>query len=222
MIVVRSLLTKLRLVGTSVVVPVSLFPSQWHELLREHYRVTIESATEVLEPSSLVDIRKCHRPRCLVHAAQRPTLLTTRRDAGGLRLQNASGFTRLCRDGTAEVFLFDDVEVCPEPDSAYGLFEVALWHAAAGFGAVPLHAAAFKPDVSGVLVLGRRGSGKSTLAAAALAAEWPVIADDSVWVQAKPDGQIWARSVSKMSELQGANRERGACRGARGSLACLG
>jgi hypothetical protein len=58
-------------------------------------------------------------------------------------------------------------------------------------GRVPIHASGVVIDGVAVVLAGPSGSGKSTLALAASRAAWPVLSDDTVYVQRAPDFRVW-------------------------------
>jgi hypothetical protein len=58
-------------------------------------------------------------------------------------------------------------------------------------GRTPVHASAFVNDNAAVLLAGRSGSGKSTLALAAAQQGFPLLSDDTVFVQREPDFAVW-------------------------------
>lgn len=58
-------------------------------------------------------------------------------------------------------------------------------------GRVPVHASAFLLDDVAVLLAGPSGSGKSCLALAAMQAGFPLLSDDTVYVQLEPRLRIW-------------------------------
>lgn len=58
-------------------------------------------------------------------------------------------------------------------------------------GRVPIHASGFIAGDLAILAAGPSGAGKSCLALAADAARWPVLSDDTVYLQQQPAPRIW-------------------------------
>jgi hypothetical protein len=58
-------------------------------------------------------------------------------------------------------------------------------------GRTPLHASAFVADSTAVLLAGRSGSGKSCLALAAHSAGYPLLSDDTVYIEMQRRFRVW-------------------------------
>jgi hypothetical protein len=58
-------------------------------------------------------------------------------------------------------------------------------------GRTPIHAAGFVAEGLAILAAGPSGAGKSSLALAADAAGWPVLSEDTVYLQTHPGAKVW-------------------------------
>lgn len=87
-------------------------------------------------------------------------------------------------------------------------------------GRAPVHAAGFLAGDLAILLAGPSGSGKSCLALAARAAGFPLLSDDIVYVQLRPELRVWGlpRSIHVFPEDAPAGRQEGALRLRNGKL----
>ena len=85
--------------------------------------------------------------------------------------------------------------VSPETANDAGQFadvcDTLLLFILARNGRTPVHAAAFLLGDLAIVLAGRSGSGKSTLALAAADRGYPVLSDDTVFVQREPAFRVW-------------------------------
>jgi len=105
----------------------------------------------------------------------------------------------IVRDG---IFMRADCErrrgACIFPDEFRGTEKVrdaidtVVLFLVAHAGRVPVHASAVMFGETAVVFAGRSGAGKSSLALAANRAGYPVLSDDTIFVQTAPDFCVWA------------------------------
>jgi hypothetical protein len=78
-------------------------------------------------------------------------------------------------------------------DSVRDAIDTVLLFLVAHAGRIPVHASAVMFGDTAIVLAGRSGAGKSSLALAANRAGYPVLSDDTIFVQTVPNFCIWAR-----------------------------
>lgn len=81
----------------------------------------------------------------------------------------------------------------PNEDVVHDAINTVAMFLVAQAGRVPVHASAVMFGERAVVLAGRSGAGKSSLALAADRAGYPVLSDDTVFVQTEPAFALWAR-----------------------------
>jgi len=83
------------------------------------------------------------------------------------------------------------VEIANQPHALAEILDTLLLFLLARRGRTPVHASAFMLGDVAIVLAGQSGSGKSTLALAAAQRGYPVLSDDMVFVQQKPESALW-------------------------------
>jgi hypothetical protein len=114
---------------------------------------------------------------------------------GDGRLTQSSSGVRFEADGPAGEGCCDfPAGALPGPDTqAAEMLTSLILFLVAQAGRTPLHASAVMLGETAIVLAGRSGSGKSALALAADRAGFPILSDDTLYVQTEPALRIWAR-----------------------------
>jgi hypothetical protein len=88
------------------------------------------------------------------------------------------------------VCIFPDV--LPDENAVRESINTVVMYLVAQAGRIPVHASAVMFGDRAIVLAGRSGAGKSSLAMAADRAGYPVLSDDTIFVQTKPEFRIWA------------------------------
>ena len=86
------------------------------------------------------------------------------------------------------------VELLNDPAGLADVLDTLLLFLLTRSGRTPIHASAFMLGNLALVLAGRSGSGKSTLALAAADRGYPVLSDDTIFVQQEPSFALWGYS----------------------------
>ncbi len=113
---------------------------------------------------------------------------------GSCLLLNGRGAVGMADSATKTGSARIAVELLNDPAGLADVLDTLLLFLLTRSGRTPIHASAFMLGNLALVLAGRSGSGKSTLALAAADRGYPILSDDTIFVQQEPSFALWGYS----------------------------